>query len=223
MRQFLISILLLPLLFITTLSFASYAPQINSQKILANAPGLNPEALQYAIKGYEWALQNHHVNNKNILTIVDFSKPSDEKRVWVIDLRSSRTLMNLYTTQGKNSGGYYATRFSNKPRSDESSLGVFETLSTYDGKHGLSERLQGLEPGINNNALRRAIVVHPAAYATPGFVAEYHAAGRSWGCFGISPNQSQRFIELTKDGSVIFAYASQERSDHYINNSHSWF
>ncbi len=217
-RQLVTSLLLLPLLFITTFAFANYIPEIDQQKILANARGLDPEALKYAVKGYEWAIANHRVNNKNILTIIDFTKPADAKRMWVINLKTSRVIMNTYTTQGKNSGGYYATRFSNQCRTDETSLGVYETLNTYDGKHGLSERLQGLEPGINNNALRRDIVVHPAWYATPSFVAENHGAGRSWGCFGISPNLSTRFIELTKDGSVIFAYANQERSDRYISH-----
>lgn len=216
-RHLVRSLLFFPLTFLITISFANnFGPYIDQQKILANAPGLDSQALKYAVKGYWWALENHEVSNRNVLTIIDFNKPSDEKRVWVINLVNSRVLLNTYTTQGKNSGGLYATRFSNRCQSNETSLGVYKTLNTYYGKHGLSERLQGLEPGINNNAFRRDIVVHPASYASARYVSEFDAAGRSWGCFGISPAVSNRFVELTKDGSIIFAYASQERGDRYI-------
>lgn len=213
------SFLLLPLLLITTLSFASSRsfPQIDEQRILSNARNLDSQALNYALKGYSWALEHYRVNNPNILTVIDFSLPSDAKRMWVIDLRTSKVLMNLFTTQGKDSGTYYATHFSNEPGAQETSLGVYKTLSTYYGKHGLSERIQGLEQGINNNAYRRAVVIHPAWYASPSFVEENHRAGDSWGCFAISPSDSRRFIELTQNGSIIFAYASPERRDRNLD------
>lgn len=212
------SFLFLPFFLISTFSFASTydAPQINEQRILSSAHNLNPQALKYALKGYFWALEHHHVNNPNILTVIDFTLPSDIKRMWVIDLRRSRVLMNLFTTQGKYSGDYFATRFSNEAGAQETSLGVYETLDTYYGEHGLSERLRGLEPGINNNAYSRAVVIHPAWYASPEYVAENGRAGRSWGCFAISPTLSRQFIELTKGGTVLFAYASPERRDRFI-------
>lgn len=216
-KHLLKSFLLLPLFFFSTLSFAWSFPQIDEQRILANAGNLDPQALKYAIKGYQWAFEHHHVHNPDILTVIDFSLPSDAKRMWVIDLKSSRVLMNLYTTQGKDSGDYYATHFSNEPGAQETSLGTYETLNSYYGAHGLSERLQGLEQGINSNAYSRAVVIHPAWYASPQYVEENHRAGRSWGCFAISPSESRRFIELTEGGSIIFAYASPERRDHNLN------
>lgn len=195
------------------LSVAYANTSINQKNILKNSPGLSPSALNYAVKGYEWAESRGDVKNKSILTIVDFSKPSYEKRVWVIDLKNDKPFMKLYTAQGKNSGLVYARYFSNKPGSDESSLGVYEMLNTYYGEHGLSMRVNGLEAGINSNALRRDIVVHPAWYVTPAFIKHYHRAGRSWGCFALNPKVSKEFIDLTKGGSVIFAYAQQERGD----------
>lgn len=186
---------------------------INQKAILKHTPGISSSALNYAIKGYEWAKSHGDVKNSSILTIVNFSKPSYEKRVWVIDLKSDKPLMNLYIAQGKNSGLIYARRFSNKPGTDESSLGVYETLNAYYGEHGLSMRIDGLEAGVNSNAFRRDIVVHPAWYVTSAFIRRYHRAGRSWGCFALNPKASKKFIDLTKGGSVIFAYAKQERSD----------
>lgn len=199
--------------FTSLIHAANYPAGINEQKILANARNLEPQALQYAIKGYQWALEHRQINNPNILTVIDFNLPSDQRRLWVIDLRSSRVLMNEYTTQGKESGSYYARHFSNNFGADATSLGVYKTLNAYLGKHGLSERLEGLEQGINSNAYARAVVIHPAWYASPSFINENHRAGCSWGCFGINPAASERFINLTKNGSVIFAYASQERGD----------
>lgn len=212
---------LLKLLLISlTLSLSSityaFVPNINEDRILANAPQLDPLALKYAVKGYMWAMSRHEVNNPNILTVINFNLPSYARRVWVINLATSRILMNTYTTQGKNSGLFYATRFSNGPGSNETSLGVYKTLETYDGKHGLSERLEGLEPGLNSNAYDRAIVVHPAEYASAEYVSEFHRTGRSWGCFGFDPAVSRHFIDLTRGGSIIFAYASPERNDYRI-------
>ncbi len=125
--------------------------------------------------------------------------------------------MNLYTTHGKGSGMTYASKFSNRGRSEESSLGTYETLSSYKGKHGYSERVKGLEKGINDNAYRRAIVVHPAWYAKSSFIKHSHRAGRSWGCFGIDPEKTSQFVNFTKNGSVIFVYAAPEKADPIIN------
>lgn len=211
--------LLFILPFILTLvpAYATSGPiRIDQPKILRNAPGLNPEALNYAVRGYQWAFAHDNIRNPNILTVIDFNLPSSAKRVWVLNLKTSKVLMHVHTTQGKNSGTYYARYFSNRPGSDETSLGIYLTLNTYNGKHGLSERLDGLEPGINNNVYRREIVVHPAWYASSSFVEEYHRTGDSWGCFGINPAVSSRFIALTKGGSVIFAYATRELSDQHL-------
>ncbi|MDF1655372.1 MAG: murein L,D-transpeptidase catalytic domain family protein [Coxiellaceae bacterium] len=194
----------------------SMSPSINQADILANAPNLQPDALKYAVDGYNWAVENNDINNPGILTVVDFNLPSNKKRLWVIDLKTDKVLLNAYAAHGKGSGVKYADDFSNTPNSRASSLGVYKTLNTYYGHHGKSMRLQGLEEGINNNAYDRNIVVHPASYMTTSFVKAHNRAGRSWGCFALNPAISKQFIKLTKGGSVIFAYADEEQQDDYI-------
>ena len=189
---------------------------INQADILANAPHLDPEALKYAIDGYHWALAQGTVENPNILTVIDFNLPSNKKRLWVIDLRSDKVLMNAYAAHGKGSGTTYAQDFSNQPNSHATSLGVYKTLSTYYGHHGKSLRLQGLEKGINSNAYKRNIVVHSAKYVSPNYVKQNNRAGRSWGCFAMNPSMTNKFMSITKGGSIIFAYADEEKSDSVI-------
>ncbi|MDF1760800.1 MAG: murein L,D-transpeptidase catalytic domain family protein [Coxiellaceae bacterium] len=198
------------------LMVTSMSPTIDQDKILDNAPNLQPDALKYAVDGYNWALENNDITNPGILTVVDFNLPSNKKRLWVIDLKTDKVLLNTYAAHGKGSGVRYADDFSNEPNSLASSLGVFKTLNTYYGHHGKSMRLQGLEKGINNNAYKRNIVVHPASYVSTSFVKNHKRAGRSWGCFALNPAISKQFIKLTKGGSVIFAYADEEQQDDYI-------
>jgi len=199
--------------FISTIVLATTMPHINKQKIMAHNPGIKPDILNHALNGYSWAMKHGHVKNPNVLTIIDFTKPSYKKRMWVVDLRSGKQLMKLRTTHASRSGVTYATKFSNSPGSHKSSLGVYEITNPYHGKHGLSARVLGLEPGINSNASRRAIVIHPASYVTPGYVRRNHRAGRSWGCFGVDPAKSKKFVNLTKHGSILFAYAKPEEHD----------
>jgi hypothetical protein len=178
----------------------------------ASTAGINPKALQMGMKAYQWA-QAHGKVNKPYLTIVDLSMPSKERRLWVIDVKNNQVLANELVANAKNSGVDRAVRFSNAPSSKESSLGVYETAGTYIGKHGNSLRVIGLENGINNNAYRRAIVVHPAAYVSRAFAAAHGRVGNSWGCFALSPRVAPKVINLIKGGSVIFAYAPQENND----------
>jgi len=185
--------------------------QINSNDF-ANQP-LNPKVLKQALKAYHWAIATGEVHNKKVITIVDFTLPSDKKRLWVVNPQTSKVLLNLHTAQGKNSGLKYATHFSNTPGSDASSLGAYVTANVYNGKHGESMRLQGLEKGINNNAMRRAIVIHSAKYVTPGYIKRADRAGRSWGCFALNPSKTKELINLTRGGSVLFAYAPAEDHD----------
>lgn len=180
--------------------------------------GLSPTVLKYAVNAYRWALEHNEVSNPNILTIVNFNQPSYQKRLWVIDLKNDRVLMHLHVAQGKNSGAVYATRFSNQPGSLESSPGVFTTQDVYDGEHGESLRVNGLEKGINNNALSRAVVIHPASYVTPSFIKQNGYAGRSWGCFAVNPAHVKQFIKTIKGGTVLFAYAAPEKHDPLVNH-----
>ena len=113
----------------------------------------------------------------------------------------------------------YATRFSNKANTHASSLGTYVTSSTYDGKHGYSERLIGLQPGVNSNAMSRDIVIHAAPYMTNQFITAHDRGGRSWGCFAVSPKYSKKLIHLVDGGSVLFAYAPQVAHTDYTDLS----
>jgi len=193
----------------SAVSSAATSNQINN---IEGSQKLNPEVYKEALKAYQEAAAKGEVKNKKVLTIVDFSLPSYDKRMWVVNPNTGQVLMNLYTAQGMNSGTTYATHFSNSSSSHESSLGTFITENTYYGKHGYSERLQGIDQGINNNAMSRAIVIHSASYMTPSFIKEHHRAGRSWGCFAVNPAKSQQLINLVKGGSVLFAYAPDQNT-----------
>lgn len=191
---------------------------IISQGVYASSSAINPTALKLAMNGYQWAIAHdpNEIKNRNILTIVDFTKGSNQQRMWVINPNNDHVLMSLYVAQGKNSGLTYATQFSNQPRSEESSLGVYATGDTYEGKHGEELSLYGLERGINNNAYSRAIIIHSAEYMTPEFIREHGRAGRSWGCFAVDPAQIGELIHLVKGGSVIFAYGKPEIHDRNV-------
>jgi hypothetical protein len=175
------------------------------EAIHSQADNLNPQILRLALKAYMKA-HNKIGPGKEILTIIDYSKPSTERRMWVIDLRSKRVLYNTWVTHGRNSGGLSATSFSNQPGSLKSSLGVFLTEETYVGSVGYAVRLKGLEPGINDNAYRRAVVVHGAWYADQNIARRYGQLGRSFGCPAVSEKIAKPLINTIKNNTVVFAY-----------------
>ncbi|MCQ1058044.1 murein L,D-transpeptidase catalytic domain family protein [Photobacterium sp. ZSDE20] len=139
------------------------------------------------------------------LVIIDFRRPSNEKRFYVVDLADKTLKYHTYTTHGIESGGAYAERFSNTVNSKQTSLGVFKTAETYYGKYGYSLRLDGLSEGINDNARRRYIVIHGANYASPDFLASNNFIGWSWGCPALPPEKNREIIDLIKGGSIILA------------------
>ena len=140
------------------------------------------------------------------LAIIDFTLPSDQERLWVVDERTGRVLFRELVAHGKNTGVREATAFSDTPGSNQSSLGLYVGAEPYIGKHGLSLRLDGLEPGINGNARERAIVMHGAAYATPQFVEEHGRLGRSFGCPAVRPEIVQPLIEELQEGTPLFTW-----------------
>ncbi len=199
---------------LTSLAHAKPQNNINRQKLdkMASADGLRPSVLNAALNAYNWALKNHKLgSNKDTLTIVDFALPSYKKRMWVIDLKTDKVLMKLYTTNG------FGT-FSNKSGTHASCLGLFTTADIYYGRNGKSMRIDGLEKGINNEALSRAIVIHGAWYATSKFVKTYHRTGRSWGCFAVDPSVENQLLIDVKGGSALFAYAKSENHDPIVKN-----
>jgi hypothetical protein len=171
--------------------------------------GLSKDAFNYAIKGYQKLLSEGKVSNNQYLTIVDFSQSSRSKRFYLIDMKNQQLVMNTFVAHGKNSGVDMAERFSNNANSNESSLGFYVTESTYTGKHGMSLRINGQEPGFNDNAEARGVVVHGAPYVTPSRVNSAYM-GRSQGCPALPLDQYAKAISYIKDGSVMFLYSPMQ-------------
>ncbi|WP_295940016.1 murein L,D-transpeptidase catalytic domain family protein [uncultured Alistipes sp.] len=170
------------------------------------------EAFDNALEGYNKIAGRR----KDIITIIDFSKPSTCERLCVVDLSNEKLLYCSHVSHGQNSGGNYADSFSNRCGSHQSSLGFYLTASTYEGKNGYSLLLDGLEKGINDNARKRAIVVHGASYANPDIIYSAGRLGRSHGCPALPQAFSREIIDAIKDGSVIFIYAQDED---YVSHS----
>jgi hypothetical protein len=141
---------------------------------------------------------------KDILTIIDYAKPSSERRMYVIDLVNRKLLYQTLVAHGRNSGEKECNRFSNRPQSHQSSPGFYLTGETYSGNQGYSLRLDGLEPGINDNARARDIVVHGADYVCQKYVDEFGYIGRSFGCLAVPEGQAKDIIDCIKGGSCIY-------------------
>ncbi len=178
--------------------------------------GLSENAFKYAMEGFENLRRTGKIVNQKILSIIDFSKSSNEKRLFVFDIVSGCLLFNTYVAHGRNSGTVFAKYFSNKPSSNQSSLGFYETTKTYMGKNGYSLVLQGLERGINDLANERSIVLHGASYVSESFIKSKGFLGRSLGCPAVPVNLSRPIIDEIKNGTCLFIYANDVN---YIRNS----
>ena len=174
---------------------------------------VNWKAFRQAVAGYN-KIENR---GKDILTLIDFSRPSTDKRLYVFDMKQRRLLFSSVVSHGKNSGSNYATSFSNEYGSYKSSLGFYLTESTYQGRNGYSLILNGLEKGINDRARERAIVMHGAAYANPSVVSKGGRLGRSFGCPAVPQKLSRPIIDAIKGGSVMYIYA--EAPDYLAQSS----
>jgi hypothetical protein len=164
------------------------------------------EAFERAFAGYNSVPDR----GRNVLTIIDFTLPSTQQRLWVIDMTQRRVLFHTLVAHGQGSGENYATRFSNRSGSHQSSLGLFLTGATYTGGNGYSMTLDGLEPGVNDNARARSVVVHGAAYVSPSVIASAGRLGRSWGCPALPLDQTRPVIDAIKNGSVLYIYGHNE-------------
>lgn len=167
---------------------------------------VNFGAFQQAVTGYN-KIQGR---KKDVLTLIDFTKPSTEERLFVLDMKNRRILFSSYVSHGRNSGGNYATSFSNKSGSYQSSLGFYLTENTYQGRNGYSLILNGLEKNINDKAKERAIVIHGASYADPSVINSSGRLGRSLGCPALPLAVSKTIIDTIKDGSLLYIYANNE-------------
>lgn len=168
--------------------------------------GLSKNAFELALKGYNNLIQKRLVRNKNIITVIDFSKPSDQKRLYVIDIKRKKLMFQSLVAHGRNSGLEYATSFSNENDSHKSSLGFYVTLNTYSGECGYALKLKGCERGFNDHAYERAIVIHGSEYVTENFLHSNGFLGRSWGCPALPEKISKKIIDVIKNGSCLFLY-----------------
>ncbi|GAB3218497.1 murein L,D-transpeptidase catalytic domain family protein [Algoriphagus aestuariicola] len=219
-------------LVITFLLFISIFPKPNFSEDKPNtSPDVDPATLIYeglkgenaslpskevfslAIQG--WSKMKENLKSK-VLTVIDFSLPSTTKRMWIIDPEKGEILLHSVVSHGRNSGELMAKSFSNQPESYKSSLGFYTTAETYNGKHGYSLRLDGLEKGFNDQARNRAIVIHGADYAREEFAASVGRLGRSLGCPALPSELSAKAINLIKDGSLLFIFGKDQN---YLSKS----
>ena len=178
--------------------------------------GLSRQAFDAACKGYQELLDRGIISDTGYLAICDFSQSSSQKRFYLLQMEEGRLIKRTYVAHGKNSGTEYASRFSNRPQSLQSSLGFYITRQTYYGQHGLSLRLDGLEKGYNDKAMARAIVVHGADYIEEEWLARNNTMGRSFGCPALPRDESKEIIKLISNGSCLFIY---HPSRNYLNYS----
>lgn len=176
---------------------------------------LSPNVLELALQAVESA-KKQGIGNSNILGVIDFSLPSTKRRFWVLDMEQKRVLFHEFVAHGKGSGENFATSFSNRPGSSQSSLGLYVTESTYEGEHGYSLRLQGLEQGINDQARSRAIVLHGAWYVSQSMIEQHQRLGRSLGCPAVDNSVVKPLIDTLKEGHLLFAYYPDQ---HWLSTS----
>lgn len=191
--------------------FSTHINTIYTQAHLAET-GLSHEVFKKALIGY-YNLKKEQILSaqKAILTVIDFGKKSSQKRLWVIDLENGKLLFNTLVAHGQGSGLDMATSFSNQPNSHQSSLGFYVTSEIYQGKHGLSMRLDGMDKGFNSNAKERAIVIHGADYVSQSFVESRGRLGRSHGCPALPLDLSKTIINTIKGQTCLFINGSEDK------------
>lgn len=188
----------------------------NSAHFLADKLNLNDQAVLLAMTGYEKLKQQGKLINSRYLSIADFSKPSNEQRFYIIDMFLQTVVLQTLMAHGKNSGTLFAKYFSNRNRSNQSSLGFYITGSTYSGKHGKSLELEGVEKGINDKAHQRAIVLHGADYVSNNYIHQQGFLGRSLGCPAVPNHLVKNIIETIQGASCFFIYAPDKK---YLDQS----
>ncbi len=188
-------------------------------RMASAAPDLNRDVLEKAFAASSCAIRNG-VTSPERLAVIDFSLPSSEKRLWVFDLSRGDLVLKDLVAHGRNSGDASASSFSNREGSHQSSVGLFLASETYYGKHGYSLRMDGLEPGFNDHARQRAIVIHGADYVADSWIEKYGRIGRSQGCPAVRQEVIQEVVDNLKGGQLVFKYYPDERwlqSSAYLN------
>ena len=214
---FFLLVLFLPIVDQTNVS----APNSGSDLFtLANLTecGLTRDIFELALKGLSKLDTAGKLQNRDIVSIADYSQSSNKKRFYVIDLKNRKLLFNTYVAHGRNTGDEFASSFSNVVGSYKSSLGFYVTEHSIIGSHtGFSLMIDGVEKGFNDNAGKREIIIHAADYATESFIKKYGRLGRSFGCPVLPPDVNKQIIETIEGGSCLFIYNPNE--DYICNSS----
>ena len=202
----------------TVLSLAALPLTVQSapapnKSVAASAPlagadlgGIAPDVLNLALRAVQCGVSTGDLDAPPTLTVIDYSRPSVEPRLWVFDLKTGKLLFKELVAHGRNTGENLATSFSDSMNSHQSSLGLFVTSDTYVGNNGYSLRLDGLEPGFNAHARERAIVMHGAPYVNEKVAATQGRLGRSWGCPALRDAVARDVINTIRGGGVVFSY-----------------
>jgi hypothetical protein len=195
---------------VTTTSPEAPTPMAVPAVLAQGADGLSPKVLAMALDAVACARARGVSGKSDLLTVIDYSLPSTEPRLWVLDLGSGKVLFHELVAHGAGSGNKFATRFSNVNDSRATSLGLFLTGDTYEGGNGYSLKLKGLDPGINDRAEERHIVMHGAWYVSADHARQYGMLGRSWGCPALSAAEAKPVIDTIKGGSFVFSYSGAD-------------
>ncbi|HVS32550.1 MAG TPA: murein L,D-transpeptidase catalytic domain family protein [Thermoanaerobaculia bacterium] len=182
------------------------SPESLVSSLLRQAPGLKADVLKLALSASECAAQRGLVKRREVLSVIDYSIPSSQPRLFIFDMKTRKLLFRELVAHGKNSGGDMASFFSNSSGSLATSIGLFVTADTYVGGNGLSLRLRGLEEGVNDRAWDRLIVMHGASYVSGTAIRVLGRLGRSWGCPAVRKEVAGRIIRTVRGGSPLFAY-----------------
>ncbi|MEA2561158.1 MAG: hypothetical protein QOH06_2662 [Acidobacteriota bacterium] len=200
-----------PAVVVTAVPAAVPAVTSPATALLANgADGLSPKVLAMALDAVACAKTRGVDGREDLLTVIDYSLPSTEPRLWVLDLERGEVLFHELVAHGRGTGDNYATRFSNLNDSHQTSLGLFLTGGTYTGGNGYSLKLQGLDKGFNDLAEERHIVMHGAWYVSPEQARAQGRLGRSWGCPALSEKMAPKVIDTIKSGSFVFSYGGDQ-------------
>jgi len=184
----------------------SAAAESDANALARLAPDADPRVLSLALDARDCAAHELGQAPSPRLAVIDYSRPSTQPRLWVFDLEKNTLLFREVVAHGQGSGENMASRFSNVDGTHASSLGLFRTADTYEGHNGYSLRMQGLEPGTNDAAMARAIVMHGAAYVNPQAAQKQGRLGRSWGCPALRPEVAHKVIDSLRNGQMIFGY-----------------
>ena len=223
--------LFLPVLFVLAIGSATGArekaairnttPVVAPSRSQAARGTIDSRVFDLALGAVQCAVRSGAIAAPSTLTVIDYSKPSNEKRLWVFDLRSHDLLYEELVAHGQGSGDNMANVFSNEPETHASSLGLFLTEDTYVGKNGYSLRLKGLDEGFNHRAGERAIVMHGAPYVSDDFVKKNGRLGRSWGCPALREGVAREVIDRVRGNGIVFSYYPNQDwldSSRYLND-----